>query len=71
MVKKIVHEKHIQKTGNILRSVMIWVGFLFAMAAGLIVLLSSGNERVALALVIAAVFVYGFVLRDLDIDDDD
>jgi hypothetical protein len=39
--------------------------------AGLIVLLSQGNERIALAMVIGSVLVYGFALRDFDIDDDD
>jgi len=71
MAHKALHEKHVQKTGNILRSVLIWAGFLLAAAAGLTLLLTSGYERVELALVIGAVLCYGFALRDFDIDDDD
>ncbi|MBP6037834.1 MAG: hypothetical protein KA604_00660 [Candidatus Saccharimonas sp.] len=71
MARKINHERHVQKTGNILRTVLIWAGFLLGAIAGLIVLLSQGNERIALAMVIGSVLVYGFALRDFDIDDDD
>lgn len=71
MVKRQRHEHSVQKTGNILRTVLIWAGFLLAMVAGLILVFEPGNERVALALVVAGMLSYGFALRDFDVDDDD
>ena len=71
MAKRIVHEKHIQKTGNLLRTVMIWSGVLLALAAGLLLYFTDGNERVVLALIIVGMLAYGFALHDFDVDDDD
>ncbi len=71
MAKKIHHDVHVQKTGNILRTVLIWAGFLLAMVAGLMLVFEPGNERVALAMVVGGMLAYGFALRDFDVDDDD
>lgn len=71
MAKKIRHERSVQKTGNILRTMLIWIGAGFALLGGFILLLSQGNERVVLALLVVTAVVYGFVLRDFDVDDDD
>lgn len=71
MAKKIRQVHHVQKTGNILRSVLIWLGFASAIIAGLLLMFTEGNEKVELALVIFGMFFYGFALRDFDVDDDD
>lgn len=71
MAKKIRHERSVQKTGNILRTMLIWIGAGLALLGGFILLLSQGNERVVLALLVVTAVVYGFVLRDFDVDDDD
>ena len=71
MAKKIRHERSVQKTGNILRTMLIWTGAGLALLGGFILLLSQGNERVVLALLVVTAVVYGFVLRDFDVDDDD
>ena len=71
MAKKIRHERSVQKTGNILRTMLIWIGAGLAVLGGFILLLSQGNERVVLALLVVTAVVYGFVLRDFDVDDDD
>jgi hypothetical protein len=71
MAKKRIAEPTVRRTGNILRTVLIWIGAALALLAGLILMVSQGNERVVLGLLIVAVVVYGFVLRDFDVDDDD
>ena len=71
MAKKIRHERSVQKTGNILRTMLIWIGAGLALLGGFVLLLSQGNERVVLALLVVTAVVYGFVLRDFDVDDDD
>ena len=71
MAKKIRHERIVQKTGNNLRTMLIWIGAGLALLGGFILLLSQGNERVVLALLVVTAVVYGFVLRDFDVDDDD
>ncbi len=71
MVKKVKQVAHVQKTGDILRTTLIWAGFLLAVAAGLMLVFSDGNLKVELALVVAGMLCYGFALRDFDIDDDD
>ncbi len=71
MAHKVVHERHVQKTGNILRTVLIWAGFLLAFLAGVVLLFTDGNQRVALVMVIVGMLAYGFALRDFDVDDDD
>ena len=71
MTKKHRHEAHVQKTGNILRTVLIWAGFILAVLAGVLLVVDRGNERVALALIIAGMLSYGFALHDFDTDDDD
>lgn len=71
MVKKLRHEHHVQKSGNILRTVLVWAGFLLAVLAGVLLIVDRGNEPVALALIIAGMLAYGFSLHDFDVDDDD
>lgn len=71
MARKIRHESTVQKTGNILRTVLIWSGFTLAVLAGMLLAVAPGNERVSLALVIAGMLAYGFALHDFDTDDDD
>lgn len=71
MAKKRIAEPTVRRTGNILRTVLIWIGAALALLAGLILMVSQGNERVVLGLLVVAVVVYGFVLRDFDVDDDD
>lgn len=71
MTRKISQEVHAQKTGNILRTVLIWFGFVAAVIAGLLLVFTQGNEKVELALVIVGMFLYGFALHDFDVDDDD
>ena len=71
MAKKRIAEPTVRRTGNILRTVLIWIGAALALLAGLILMVSQGNERVVLRLLVVAIVVYGFVLRDFDVDDDD
>jgi hypothetical protein len=71
MAKKRIAEPTVRRTGNILRTVLIWIGAALALLAGLILMVSQGNERVVLGLLVVAIVVYGFVLRDFDVDDDD
>lgn len=71
MAHKVLHEKHVQKTGNLLRTVLIWSGLLLAVVAGALLFFTEGNERVVLALVITGMIAFGFALHDFDLDDDD
>lgn len=71
MVKKQVQERHVQKTGNILRTVLIWVGLLVGITALLIEFLWPGNERAVLGMLAVVAVVYGMTLLDFDVDDDD
>ena len=68
---KRVHERTTQKTGNILRTILIWTGGLLAAAAGTCLLSGLVSEKVALYMFVATAVVYGFVLLDFDVDDDD
>jgi UPF0716 family protein affecting phage T7 exclusion len=70
MVKR-VHERITQKTGNMLRTILIWVGALLALAAGLLLMGGVVSEKVAVYFLVATAIVYGFVLLDFDVDDDD
>lgn len=70
-MKKRIAEPVVRRTGNIMRTVLIWLGFLAAVIAGLLLVATSGNERIELALIILGMLFYGFALRDFDVDDDD
>jgi hypothetical protein len=71
MVKKVLHAKPIQKSGNIVRTILIVVGMVSALLAGLLVMSDVVSERVGFYMLVTTAFVFGFALLDLDIDDDD
>lgn len=71
MAHKVVHERHVQKTGNVLRTVSIWGGIAVVAAAGLVEFFWPGNEKVVLFMLVAAGLAYGAALLDFDVDDDD
>lgn len=71
MARNQIADKSVRRTGNIMRTILIWVGVALAALGGLILFVSQGNERVVLGLLVLVAIVYGFVLHDFDIDDDD
>ncbi len=71
MAHKVVHERHVQKTGNVLRTIAIWSGIAAVIAAGLVEFFWPGNEKIVLFSLVVAGLAYGVALLDFDVDDDD
>lgn len=71
MVKKYTHERPVQKSGNFLRTLLIWLGILIGIATFVVEYVWPGNEKVVLYLFAVLAVVYGVVLLDFDVDDDD
>ena len=71
MPKRRVHEQAVQKTGNVLRTVMIWSGLALALVAAVLVMTGLITERVGFYLLVATAVAYGFALFDFDVDDVD
>lgn len=71
MVKKRVQNPPVQKSGNILRTVLIWAGLLLVVISAFLAMNGYVSDRVAYYMVVAAMVAYGFVLLDFDVDDDD
>ncbi len=71
MVKKYMHERPVQKSGNFLRTLLIWLGILIGIATFVVEYVWPGNEKVVLYLFAMLAVVYGVVLLDFDVDDDD
>ncbi len=71
MVKKVLHEKPVQKSGNIVRTILIVVGMATAVLASLLVMSSVVSEKVGLHMLVATAVAFGFALLDFDVDDDD
>ncbi len=71
MARKVVQAKHIQRTGNVLRTFLIWAGIVLLLVAGAIEYLYPGNEKIVIYILIAVGLCYGASLLDFDVDDDD
>ncbi len=71
MARKVIEQPHVRKTGNILRTFIIWAGLVLLIAAGLTEFFWPGNERIVTYLLIAVGIAYGLALLDFDVDDDD
>jgi hypothetical protein len=71
MAKKPRYERHVQKTGNALRTFLIWAGIVLVLVAALIEYFWPGNERVVLYVLMVVGLAYGAALLDFDTDDDD
>lgn len=71
MARKVVQAKHIQKTGNVLRTFLIWAGIVLVLVAGAVEFFWPGNEKVVLYVLMVVGLVYGAALLDFDVDDDD
>ena len=71
MIKKQRHEAHVQKSGNIVRTVAIWLGLLLAIVALGTLLFVDGSEKAVVGMVLVGMVAYGFSLLDFDVDDDD
>ncbi len=71
MVKKVLHEKPVQKSGNIVRTVLIVVGMVVALLAGFFVMSNVISEKVGFYMLVITALAFGFALLDFDTDDDD
>lgn len=71
MVKKRLQRPPVQKSGNIVRTVLIWAGLLLVVVSAFLVMNGYISDRVAYYMAVAAMVAYGFVLLDLDVDVDD
>lgn len=71
MVKKVLHEKPVQKSGNIVRTILIVVGMVSALLASFLVMSGIVSERVGFYMLVATALAFGFALLDFDVDDDD
>jgi len=71
MARNTRQQGHVRKTGNILRTILIWSGIVTLVAAGMTLYFWPGNERVVLYMLITIGVVYGLALLDFDVDDDD
>ena len=71
MVKKHVHVRQVQKTGNLLRSFLIWAGIAMTVLAAALLMGDVISDRVALYMMAVVLLSFGFSLVDFDVDDDD
>lgn len=71
MVKKVLHSQPVQKSGNIVRTVLIASGMVIAIFAAVLVMVDVVSERVGFYLVVVTLIAFGFALLDFDVDDDD
>ncbi len=71
MAKKQLHVRQVQKTGNILRSFLIWAGIVTTVLAAMLLMSGAISERVAIYMMAAVLVSFGLALVDFDVDDDD
>ena len=71
MVKKQVHVRQVQKTGNLLRSFLIWAGIAITILTAALLMGDVISDRVALYMMAVVLVAFGFSLVDFDVDDDD
>ena len=71
MVKKQVHVRQVQKTGNLLRSFLIWAGIAITMLTVAFRMGDIISDRVALYMMAVVLVAFGISLVDFDVDDDD
>lgn len=71
MVKKVLHKKPVQASGNIVRTVLIVIGMLSALMASVLVMSSVISEKVGFYMLVVTALAFGFALLDFDVDDDD
>lgn len=71
MVKKQVHVRQVQKTGNLLRSFLIWAGIAITMLTVALLMGDVISDRVALYMMAVVLVAFGISLVDFDVDDDD
>ena len=71
MVKKQVHVRQVQKTGNLLRSFLIWAGIAITILTAALLMGNVISDRVALYMMAVVLVAFGFSLVDFDVDDDD
>lgn len=71
MVKKRVHVRQVQKTGNLLRSFLIWAGIATTVLSAALLMGGVISDRVALYMIAVVLVAFGFSLVDFDVDDDD
>lgn len=71
MVKKQVHVRQVQKTGNLLRSFLIWAGIAITILTAAFLMGDVISDRVALYMMAVVLVAFGFSLVDFDVDDDD
>ena len=71
MVKKVLHNQPVQKSGNIVRTILIASGMLIAVLAAILVMVGVVSERVGFYLLVVTLIAFGFALLDFDVDDDD
>ena len=71
MVKKQVHVRQVQKTGNLLRSFLIWAGIAITILTAALLVGDVISDRVALYMMAVVLVAFGVSLVDFDVDDDD
>ena len=71
MVKKQVHVRQVQKTGNLLRSFLIWAGIAITILTVAFLMGDIISDRVALYMMAVVLVAFGISLVDFDVDDDD
>jgi hypothetical protein len=71
VVKKVLHSQPVQKSGNIVRTILIASGMVIAIFAAVLVMVDVVSERVGFYLVVVTLIAFGFALLDFDVDDDD
>jgi hypothetical protein len=71
MVKKQVHVRQVQKTGNLLRSFLIWAGIAITILTAALLMGDVISDRVALYMMAVVLVAFGVSLVDFDVDDDD
>ncbi len=71
MVKKQVHVRQVQKTGNLLRSFLIWAGIAITILTVAFLMGDVISDRVALYMMAVVLVAFGISLVDFDVDDDD
>ena len=70
MVKKQVHVRQVQKTGNLLRSFLIWAGIAITILTAALLMGDVISDRVALYMMAVVLVAFGVSLVDFDVDDD-
>ena len=71
MVKKQVHVRQVQKTGNLLRSFLIWAGIAITILTVALLMGDVISDRVALYMMAVVLVAFGISLVDFDVDDAD